>query len=145
MQPNASYCNFSGMKKEKVAFISIFQALSDPHRLRMVELLLRSDDELCLCDFTESLAEPDYKLSRHLKILKECGLLSAARNGKWVYHSLPTDLPSLKYLFLFLKKSPRSLDSDKDYERYARMIKLRGGGRCRRPGSAAVPRSLDAI
>lgn len=114
----------------------IFQALADPYRLRIIELLRNADIELCLCDFSESLGEPDYKLSRHLKVLKESGLISAKRDGKWIYHSLESGAPAYKHLFLFLANMAPSKDSSGDFARFRKMLKSRDGGKCQRIGSA---------
>ena len=64
-----------------------FQALSDPLRLRVVELLLRCQ-ELCVCEIREQLDVSPSKLSFHLKILKQANLLSSHQEGHWIYYSL---------------------------------------------------------
>ena len=61
------------------------RALGDGTRLRLVRLLAVSKEEACLCEFQASLQEPGYKLSRHLKILRDAGLLQAEKEGRWVY------------------------------------------------------------
>lgn len=63
-----------------------FQALSDEKRLRILELL--RDGEQCVCDLTEALDVGQSLLSFHLKSLKEAGLVSDRRDGRWVYYSL---------------------------------------------------------
>ena len=67
--------------------LSSFQALSDPLRLRVVELLLRCQ-ELCVCEIREQLNVSPSKLSFHLKILKQANLLSYHQEGHWIYYSL---------------------------------------------------------
>ena len=59
---------------------AIFQALSDPIRIRVIRLLNVTDEEACLCELVDSLLEPEYKLSRHIKILKSSGLLTARKD-----------------------------------------------------------------
>ena len=71
----------------------VFQSLADPIRLRIVRLLAKTGEESCLCELVDSLLEPQYKLSRHLKILKQSGLLTAQKDGCWVYHRLVADSP----------------------------------------------------
>lgn len=68
---------------------SIFQSLSDATRLRILRLFLASRQPLCLCDVSAALDEPTYKISRHLKALREVGILDARRDGRWLYHSVP--------------------------------------------------------
>ncbi len=52
--------------------VSIHQALADPLRILLIRLLL--ERELCVCELVDALEEPQYKISRHLGILKRAGL-----------------------------------------------------------------------
>ena len=63
-----------------------FQALSDETRLRLLELL--RDGEQCVCDLTDSLETAQSRLSFHLKVLKDAGLITDRRHGRWVYYTL---------------------------------------------------------
>lgn len=63
-----------------------FHALSDPLRIRVVELLQQR--EVCVCDLCEVLEVSQSKLSFHLKTLKEAGLVNARHEGRWIYYSL---------------------------------------------------------
>ncbi|MEB3309457.1 MAG: metalloregulator ArsR/SmtB family transcription factor [Snowella sp.] len=63
-----------------------FHALSDPLRLRIIDLL--RSHELCVCDLCESLEVSQSKLSFHLKILKEAQLVQARQEGRWSYYRL---------------------------------------------------------
>lgn len=111
---------------------SLFQALSDATRIRIVRLLAVSEDEVCLCDLADTLLEPEYKLSRHLKVLRQAGLLDAERDGKWVYHRLVFDSAHLKSLYRYIKEIP---DGDKsfsaDLKRFEKRKKARQGLRCK--------------
>jgi ArsR family transcriptional regulator len=70
----------------------VFKALGDPVRLRLFHLLsLR--DELCVCHLTEALRLPQSTVSRHLGILRNAGLVSTRRDGKWMYYQLADDAP----------------------------------------------------
>lgn len=71
----------------------IFKALSEPIRLRIINLLL--DGELCICDLIDSLKLPQSTLSRHMTRLKHAGLVSGRRAGRWNYYCLITDDNSL--------------------------------------------------
>jgi ArsR family transcriptional regulator len=64
----------------------MFRALSDPTRLRILNLLLRG--ELCVCDIVNTLRMPQPAISRHLAYLKESGLVEARRDGLWMYYRL---------------------------------------------------------
>lgn len=75
-----------------------FKALSDPLRLRVVELL--QEQQLCVCDLCERLQVRQSKLSFHLKTLKAAELVRAEQQGKWVYYSL--NLPQFAILEQYL-------------------------------------------
>jgi len=63
-----------------------FHALSDETRLQIVEML--SHGERCVCELTGSLDAAQSRLSFHLRTLKDAGLVSDRKDGRWVYYSL---------------------------------------------------------
>lgn len=63
-----------------------FQALSDEKRLRILEIL--GAGECCVCDLTDTLDVGQSLLSFHLKTLRDAGLVSARRDGRWMHYSL---------------------------------------------------------
>ncbi len=63
-----------------------YQALSDPTRLRILDLL--AGGERCVCQLTEATGAAQSRLSFHLKALLEAGLLRARRSGRWMYYSI---------------------------------------------------------
>ncbi len=69
--------------------LAVFRALGDETRLRLLELL--RGGEQCVCDLTAELDVSQSLLSFHLKTLKEVGLVSDRREGRWVYYSLSPD------------------------------------------------------
>lgn len=69
-----------------IDFALIFKALGDSTRLRIVEML--SDGEMCACKILEQFEITQPTLSHHMRILCECGLVSARREGKWSYYSI---------------------------------------------------------
>lgn len=64
--------------------IDLFKALADPCRLRLVAVLLRA--ELTVQELTQILGMGQSRISRHLKILTEAGVLSVKRQGTWSYY-----------------------------------------------------------
>ncbi|MBD2608760.1 winged helix-turn-helix transcriptional regulator [Scytonema hofmannii FACHB-248] len=66
--------------------VSGFHALSEPLRISVLELL--REQELCVCDLCDALEVSQSKLSFHLKILKEAGLVNSRQEGRWIYYSL---------------------------------------------------------
>ncbi|MBK2601758.1 transcriptional regulator [Klebsiella pneumoniae] len=73
--------------------LKLFKNLSDETRLGIV-LLLRELGELCVCDFCTALGESQPKISRHLAMLRESGLLLDRKQGKWVHYRLSPHIPS---------------------------------------------------
>jgi len=70
----------------------LFSCLSDPVRLAVM-LLLRREEELCVCELVVALDANQSKVSRHLAQLRNCSLLQDRRQGQWVYYRLHSDLP----------------------------------------------------
>jgi len=64
----------------------LLRALADPIRLQVIEAL--GSGERCVCDLTTDLGLAQSKLSFHLKVLKETGLLADRQSGRWVYYRL---------------------------------------------------------
>src|SRR6202046_3983865 len=63
-----------------------FQALGDNTRLRLLNLM--GDQEVCVCYFVEILGGPQPKISRHLAYLRNAGIVSARREGKWMHYRI---------------------------------------------------------
>jgi ArsR family transcriptional regulator len=74
---------------ERSQAIRLFHALSDPTRLRIVRKLKHG--ERCVCELTDALDAAQSRLSFHLKVLKDAGLVSDRRDGRWVYYELRRD------------------------------------------------------
>lgn len=69
--------------------VSLFHALSDETRLEILERL--KEGEQCVCDLTEALKTGQSRLSFHLKVLKDAGLITDRPEGRWVHYSLNTE------------------------------------------------------
>lgn len=65
---------------------AMLKGLSDPIRLRVIEQL--GAGERCVCDLTTDLQLSQSRLSFHLKVLREAGLISDRQSGRWVYYRL---------------------------------------------------------
>lgn len=117
---------------------SYFQALSDPIRVRIVRLLADSGEEACLCDLSSSLEQPDYKLSRHVKVLRQSGILSAEKEGRWVYHKVIREIACLMHLYAAVQALP---DPERifasDLKRFRKRLETRETARCKVPADGA--------
>jgi ArsR family transcriptional regulator, arsenate/arsenite/antimonite-responsive transcriptional repressor len=122
----------ANMQVREVEIEETFQALSDTTRLRVVRLLIVSQQEVCLCELVDSLLEPDYKLSRHLKLLRNTGILESEKEGRWVYHRLVSAPNHLIALFDVIRRlpDPNGVHRD-DLERFEARLRHREDDRCR--------------
>jgi ArsR family transcriptional regulator, arsenate/arsenite/antimonite-responsive transcriptional repressor len=64
----------------------LFHALSDDTRVEILDLLQQG--ELCVCDLQASIGAAQSRLSFHLKVLKEAGLVADRRQGRWAYYRI---------------------------------------------------------
>lgn len=64
----------------------LFKVLSDPVRLQIVDLI--SCKEMCACEILEFLSISQSTLSHHMKVLKECGIVSSRKDATWMYYSI---------------------------------------------------------
>lgn len=67
--------------------VPLFTGLSDPLRLRILNLLFTSPT-LCVCDLELALAEPQAKISRHLAYLRKRKLVGTTRRDQWVHYRI---------------------------------------------------------
>ena len=70
--------------------VRLFHALSDGTRLSILQRLRMG--ERCVCDLTDALDAAQSRLSFHLKVLKDAGLVADRREGRWMYYMLNTDV-----------------------------------------------------
>jgi ArsR family transcriptional regulator len=73
---------------EVAATATLFKALGDPARVRIVNLLATRDEAVCACDFEPALGLSQATVSHHLRKLTDAGLLEREQRGKWAYFSI---------------------------------------------------------
>ncbi len=86
-----------------------FQALGDPTRLRLLNLM--GEQEVCVCYFVEILAAPQPKISRHLAYLRRAGVAAARREGKWMHYRIV--IPANSAAARILRETLAALREDK--------------------------------
>jgi ArsR family transcriptional regulator len=98
---------------------TLFLALADKTRLRLLNLM--REDEICVCYFTEVLDESQPKISRHLAYLRNAGVVSARREGKWMNYSIemPENPSAAKLLQDTLDWLKSQSDLKADFQRLA--------------------------
>lgn len=92
----------------QISLAKRLKAMAHPLRVRMLGLLLSVDSSVCVCELAEALGLPDYKVSRHLAVLKAAGFVEGEHKGPWVYYrTRPSEL--LDALRPFLVPDPQDL------------------------------------
>ena len=85
----------------------VFHALSDETRLSLLGKL--KNGERCVCELTDVMKAGQSRLSFHLKVLKDAGLLIDRREGRWVYYSINPDvIEELEELVRALKQAAKA-------------------------------------
>lgn len=83
-------------------YISVFKALADETRLRIIEMLAKG--ELCACDILEAFNITQPTLSYHMKILTECGLVRGVKDGSWMKYTIDIErLSMVKDLYEYVE------------------------------------------
>jgi len=77
---------------EKIILFS--KIFSDKNRLYILALILR-DKQVCVCEICDTLNLSQPLVSRHLKQMREAGVLQSSQEGKWVVYSLGQDIDSI--------------------------------------------------
>lgn len=72
---------------------TLFATLADPIRLRCLALIWDAG-ELCVCELVAALDMPQPKISRHLAVMRDAGLLRDRRAAQWVLYALAPEMPS---------------------------------------------------
>jgi ArsR family transcriptional regulator len=81
----------------------LFNLLSDSTRLRCL-MLIQAEEEACVCEMTFALEESQPKISRHLALMRDAGLVTARRDGTWMHYRIDPQLApwaneSLRHVF----------------------------------------------
>ncbi|HEX4039394.1 MAG TPA: metalloregulator ArsR/SmtB family transcription factor [Acidobacteriaceae bacterium] len=98
----------------------LFSALADRTRLRLLNLM--NHREVCVCQFVEILRQSQPKISRHLAYLRNAGIVSARREGKWMHYSIlhPADHGAAAVLHAAFRSFQSDLEMQRDLARLER-------------------------
>jgi len=75
------------MKNNFKPLLAVTKALADQNRMRA--LLALQSEELCICQIIALLKLAPSTVSKHMSLLKQAGLVSSRKDGRWVYYRLP--------------------------------------------------------
>lgn len=104
--------------------LRIFKALSDETRLRILKLL--EDGELCVCDIVSALDIIQPKVSFHLSVLQESGLIKSRKQGKWIFYRIDDCDMFKRFLILSVLERVSENEVVEDKKRLNRFLKIKG-------------------
>ncbi len=112
-------------------FITAFKALADETRLRAYHLILAADRPVCVCELADALGLPQYRISKHLAILRQAGLVVDSRVGTWVHYS-PVHGESAfnESLVQLVRETIESSQLERDVRKLHVRFSLRRGDEC---------------
>ncbi len=110
-------------------YLKIIKSLSERTRIRILALLNQAQ-EVCVSEIVDTLEESQYKVSRHLKVLQEAGLVVGSKKGRWIYYQLNNNQVHFQDQIL---KAINYISSDilhKDLERLKTRLAKRVNNQC---------------
>ena len=129
-----------------------YAAMADNARRRILALLFR-EAEVCVCELVDALDLPQPKVSRHLGLLRDAGVVSVRRAGTWIFYRISPRMPLWAYKTIELMAQGEfgnaifENDADRLSHRPVRYAEINLAGRketckpCRSPES--VERTTD--
>ena len=109
---------------------AVARALAEPNRVRILAAL--RGGELCVCELCDVLALSQSTLSTHLRVIRQAGLVTARRQGKWMYYAVKPEaavlVGGLFSLFGESLEGDRRLDAD--VNRLSKRLARRTDGEC---------------
>jgi ArsR family transcriptional regulator len=129
---------------------SLFKALGDKTRLRILALL--GNNEVCVCHIHDSLGLPQPTVSRHLAYLRKSGLVSVRRDGVWMHYQVsralsPVVQDIVSTAVAALLQLPATTEDRKQFQRAFGQLYVfdtPGGGACCAPRGAGLAAMIDS-
>ena len=133
------------MSTDFLSTVAVLRAAAEPTRLRLLALLARA--ELTVGEICEIVRQSQPRISRHLKLMSDAGLLDRFREHHWVYYRAPSlgaGLETVQRLLALVNPSDRVLQEDR--ERLEEVIAERGRrALANTVMSVDLPADVDAI
>ena len=100
--------------------VTIFKALADDTRVRVLKLL--GNGELCVCEIAHALNLEQPRLSFHLRILKEAGIILDRRQERWIVYRLNDTDMFVRFLLLAIEEKTSPAQAKADVDRLATFV-----------------------
>ena len=120
--------------QEVTQVAKLLKILADPTRLRILRLLVTTEEEICVCEFVDSLQERQYNVSKHIRVLEGSGFIKGKKDGRFTYYRFLSDrgVAGEVALWGFLVAALRQdQQCQADIERFSIRLACRVDGRCR--------------
>jgi ArsR family transcriptional regulator len=109
--------------------LAIARTLGDTTRIRIVAAL--RNGELCVCELVDALDISQSSLSTHLQMCRQVGVLTARKEGRWIYYSISTCYaPLIERIFSELQTLASDEQLHRDAKRLRKRLLKRQGDRC---------------
>lgn len=111
---------------------TIFKALTENVRIRLIRILAVNKTSMCVCELVDVLHERQYNISKHLKILEQAGLVFRKKEGRWIYYNLSNhdDRTYFELFNIISNLQDKEGQFKLDQKRYEERENLRIDGRC---------------
>jgi len=111
-------------------YTTVFKVLSDATRLKIMWLLFTVDIKISVSEIIDVLEENQCNVSKHLKILKNAGLIHEKKEGRWsFYYYLENDNPFHKHIQTTILQIPKELMEEEIF-RCKKRLAMRVDGKC---------------
>jgi len=106
------------------------KTLADPTRVRILAAL--REGELCVCELCDALAITQSTLSTHLQVIRNAGLVSTRKEGRWMYYALEPEATRLvdSLFAIFSDSLKQDARLRRDARALSQRLALREGGQC---------------
>jgi ArsR family transcriptional regulator len=111
-------------------YTTIFKALGDTTRLKIMWLLFTVDLKVSVSEIIDVLGESQCNVSKHLKILKNAGLIYEKKEGRWsFYYYLENDNKFHEYIQKAILQIPKE-NMEEEVYRCKKRLAMRVDGKC---------------
>ena len=111
-------------------YLKMTKALSDRTRVRILGILRKAGKPLCICEIVDSVYLAQYNVSKHIKELKNAGLVSEKRDGKFMFYSITEPKDRFHGHLLDAFRFIDSKETVDDGKRLGKRLGCRVAGKC---------------
>jgi len=107
----------------------LFRVLANEDRLRIFYLIIHCKQQLCVCEIVDALGLPQYQVSKHLRLLRQAGLIQGEHQGRWSYYGV-SPMERVEWVARFLEQAITPDTFAKELANLKQRLALRRDGRC---------------